>query len=68
LADRDGRPDAARSRGAGVAFRLGQPDKPLVLLPTFVNGQGPFEFALDTGSSTTVVSPELAHRLIGGHP
>jgi predicted aspartyl protease len=28
-----------------------------------VNGQGPFAFALDTGSSTTVVSPELAQRL-----
>jgi predicted aspartyl protease len=63
LSDGEGRPDAAGSRGAGVPFRLGQPTKPLVLLSTFVNGQGPFEFAVDTGSSTSVVSPELAHRL-----
>ena len=63
LSDGDGRPNDVGSRVAGTPFRLGHPAKPLVLLPTFVNGQGPFEFALDTGSSTTVVSPELAHRL-----
>jgi predicted aspartyl protease len=63
LSDDDGRPNVVGSRGAGTPFRLGHPTKPLVLLPTFINGQGPFEFALDTGSSTTVVSPELAHRL-----
>jgi predicted aspartyl protease len=63
LADGDRHPNAVGSRGAGIPFRLGHPSKPLVLLPTLVNGQGPFEFALDTGSSTTVVSPELAQRL-----
>ena len=57
------RPSAGTSLGAGVPFRLGHPTKPLILLSTVVNGQGPFEFALDTGSSTTVVSPELAQRL-----
>ena len=28
-----------------------------------VNGKGPFEFALDTGVTGTLVSPELAHQL-----
>jgi predicted aspartyl protease len=63
LSDGDGRANAAGSGRGGVPFRLGQPTKPLVLLSTFVNGQGPFEFALDTGSSTSVMSPELAQRL-----
>jgi hypothetical protein len=63
LSDGDGRPNSGGSRGAGVPFRLGHPTKPLVLLTTVVNGQGPFTFALDTGSSTTVVSPELSQRL-----
>jgi predicted aspartyl protease len=63
LSDGDDRPNALGSRGAGVPFRLGHASKPLVLVTTVVNRQGPFVFALDTGSSTTVVSPELAQRL-----
>jgi predicted aspartyl protease len=63
LSEGDGRPNAVGSRGAGVPFRLGHPTKPIVLLTTVVNGQGPFVFALDTGSSTTVVLPELAQRV-----
>jgi hypothetical protein len=58
------------SRGPGLLLLripqplvAGHPTKPLVLLTTAVNGQGPFTFALDTGSSTTVVSSELAQRL-----
>ena len=47
----------------GVAFRLAAEDKPLVLVPVRMGGEGPFTFALDTGASTTVVSPELARRL-----
>ena len=48
--------------GDAVAFRLA-PIKPLLLLPVSVNGQGPFQFALDTGSSMTSISPELVTRL-----
>ena len=52
---------------AGVAvrvkFRLADSVKPLILVPAFVNGAGPYLFALDTGASATVVSPELAHNL-----
>jgi predicted aspartyl protease len=34
----------------------------IVLLPVVVNGQGPFDFALDTGAPTTVVEPAFAKR------
>jgi predicted aspartyl protease len=46
-----------------IKFRLAHPAKPLLLVPTLVNGKGPYQFALDTGASTTVVSPELAQNL-----
>jgi len=48
---------------AEVAFRLAAPVKPLVLVPAFVNGRGPQTFVLDTGASTTVLSPALAEAL-----
>ena len=46
-----------------VAFRLAAPTKPLVMIPAFVNGRGPYAFALDTGASTSVISPALAEAL-----
>lgn len=39
------------------------PANPLVMVPTYVNGQGPFDFVLDTGASVTVLSTELAKSL-----
>ena len=51
------------SAHAEVPFRLAAPAKPLVLVPAFVNGQGPHTFVLDTGASATVLSPELAAAL-----
>jgi predicted aspartyl protease len=47
----------------GIQFRLAHPEKPLVIVPAVVNGMGPFDFALDTGASSTVVSMELARQL-----
>jgi len=35
----------------------------LVKVPVKVNGQGPFIFHLDTGASTTTITPQLAERL-----
>lgn len=32
-------------------------------VPVFVNGQGPFQFVIDTGADRTVVSKELAEKL-----
>lgn len=46
-----------------VPFRLAAPMKPLVLATVFVNGRGPYTFAVDTGASVTTVSPELASAL-----
>jgi predicted aspartyl protease len=49
--------------GTSVAFKLASTSKPLILVPTVVDGQGPFQFALDTGASRTMVSLELARKL-----
>jgi len=43
-----------------VRFRLASPSRPVLLVPVYVKGQGPFEFVLDTGASATVVSAEFA--------
>jgi predicted aspartyl protease len=46
-----------------VPMRLASPAKPLILVDVFVNGRGPFQFAIDTGTSTTAITPELAQQL-----
>lgn len=52
-----------------VGFRLANPAKPLVLIQAVVNGSDSYEFALDTGSSTTMIAPEFAKSLkIEGAP
>ena len=45
---------------AEVKFRLAAPAKPLILVQAHLNGRGPFQFAIDTGTSTTAISPQLA--------
>ena len=35
----------------------------LPVVGVYLDGDGPFDFLLDTGTSTTVVTPELAARL-----
>jgi predicted aspartyl protease len=50
-------------RNAKVKFRLAGGAQPLILLPTKVNGAGPFDFILDTGAGTSLLSAELAHQL-----
>ena len=35
----------------------------LIVIPVTVNGSGPFEFLLDTGATTTLVTPEFARQL-----
>jgi predicted aspartyl protease len=46
-----------------VAMRLASPSKPLILVDVYANGRGPFQFAIDTGTSTTAITPELAKQL-----
>lgn len=36
---------------------------PGMTVPVMINGQGPFQFAIDSGSTTTLISEELAERL-----
>ncbi len=48
-------PDAVVTTGEDEALRL--------TVPVMVNGQGPFNFVIDTGADRTVISEELATRL-----
>jgi predicted aspartyl protease len=34
--------------------------QPFILLPTYVNGKGPFDFVLDTGAAMSILTKELA--------
>ena len=52
----DGRPARAE-----LPFTLAHPAKALILIPVDVDGRL-FQFALDTGASITVISPEVARR------
>jgi predicted aspartyl protease len=54
--------DVSRSANA-IPFKLAAAHKPLILLQVMVNGRGPFQFALDTGASRTMLSCELAETL-----
>jgi predicted aspartyl protease len=46
-----------------VPFRHMDRERPLVLLPTMVNGWGPYTFLLDTGASVLVLAPAVAYAL-----
>ena len=52
-----------RSAKAEVPMRLASLAKPLLLVQVHANGDGPFQFAIDTGTSTTAIAPELAQEL-----
>src|ERR1700722_17588991 len=55
--------DTGTQPAASIPFSLASPIAPLILLPVFVNGRGPFQFALDTGASRTTLSFKLARQL-----
>jgi predicted aspartyl protease len=46
-----------------IPIRLASPAKPLILVDVHANGRGPFQFAIDTGTSTSAITPELAKQL-----
>ncbi len=52
-----------RSSKTETSMRLASQAKPLVLVDVHANGRGPFQFAIDTGTSTTAISPDLARQL-----
>lgn len=45
------------------AMKLAKDDSARLTLPVMINGQGPFDFLIDTGSDRTVISRELAATL-----
>jgi predicted aspartyl protease len=53
----------ARNARTEIAIRLANPAKPLILVNVYANGRGPFQFAIDTGTSTSAITPELADQL-----
>ena len=50
-------------KSAKVKFRFAGGAQPLILLPVQVNGHGPFNFILDTGAGTSLLSSDLAKKL-----
>ena len=46
-----------------LPIRLAAPAKPIIVVETFINGSGPFNFAIDTGTSTSAISAELSEHL-----
>jgi predicted aspartyl protease len=44
-------------------FTLAGGGSPLILVPTYVNGRGPYNFILDTGAALSLISSELASNL-----
>jgi predicted aspartyl protease len=53
-----------RNAKTEIPIRLASPAKPLILVDVHANGRGPFQFAIDTGTSTTAITPELAKQLV----
>lgn len=49
--------------GAGVPIHLAGPGEAALLVPVRINGQGPYDFVLDTGATLTCVDAELADSL-----
>jgi len=48
---------------ATIGIRTAE-SQPFILLPTYINGKGPFDFVLDTGASMSIITEELA-RIVG---
>jgi predicted aspartyl protease len=53
--------DRAARASSPVPFKLMRHQ--LIVIPVSVNGAGPFDFLLDTGTDTTLIEPELAKQL-----
>jgi predicted aspartyl protease len=48
---------------AEVPFRLAGPNDAVLLVAVHINGEGPFDFVLDTGATVTCVDATLTSRL-----
>ena len=60
-------PATDEPEGAAESLNLVQDPSQRLTLAVMVNGQGPFNFLVDTGSDRTVISRELAATLALGH-
>ena len=59
-------PTVASDAGApskDISFRLAGGQNPLILVPVYVEGKGPYEFILDTGAYRCLLSPELSSSI-----
>src|ERR1051325_8302015 len=54
---------AGRAVHAGVPISFKFVRNYLVVIQVRVNNEGPFDFLLDTGTNTTLLTPELANRI-----
>jgi gag-polyprotein putative aspartyl protease len=54
---------AAQIKQANEVIKFRLRDGYLIVVQTMVNGSGPFSFLLDTGSTRTVIDPDLARQL-----
>jgi predicted aspartyl protease len=52
------------STAAAETLTTGEDSSNRMTVPIMINGQGPFRFIIDTGSSSSVVSREVADRLM----
>jgi len=48
---------------SSIEFQLASHDKPIIIVKATVNDKGPFDFAVDTGASVTVISKRTAEKL-----
>ncbi|WP_028990448.1 retropepsin-like aspartic protease [Thermithiobacillus tepidarius DSM 3134] len=46
-----------------VRFEWAGPGETVILVPVYINDQGPFQFVLDTGATLTCVTEEVAKQL-----
>lgn len=53
----------ADSAAGEIAFELAGPGGAALMVPVYLNGQGPFDFVLDTGATLTCVDDAVAQRL-----
>ena len=53
----------ADSAAGEIAFELAGPGGAALLVPVYLNGEGPFDFVLDTGATLTCVNQPVAERL-----
>ncbi len=56
-------PAEAGSTAAAETLTTGEDSNNRITVPVMINGQGPFQFIIDTGSERSVLSREVAQRL-----